>query len=158
MDKSKSPQTADLKSALSQLETTLEEYLVKKAPFTIPNNIRELLVKIAPWLVLIGVILAIPGILVLLGLGTIVAPFAVLGGVRAIGTFSLSMIFVVIVLILEAIALPGLFKRSRSGWNFLFYATLVGVIQNIISFNIGGLIIGSLLSLYILFQVKGYYK
>lgn len=112
---------------------------------------------IAPWFTLVGVIIAIPAVLVVFGLGAIVAPMAFLGGATAGATFSLSIVFLIITLILEVLALPGLFKRSKSGWNFVFYSTLVGVVQNIITFSLGGLIIGSLIGLYVLFQVKERY-
>ena len=154
----KSSKTGDIGGSLSKLESTLEEYLVKKAPFTLPKGLKDFIVMIAPWFALIGVVLAVPAILTVFGLGAIIAPMAFLGGVRAGTTFSLSVIFMVITLVLEALAIPGLFKRSKSGWNFVFYASLVGVVENIISFNIGGLVIGTILGLYVLFQVKEYYK
>jgi len=40
----------------------------------------------------------------------------------------------------------------------MFYASLLGAVQNAVSFNLGGLVVGTLLSLYILFQIKSYYK
>jgi len=85
-------------------------------------------------------------------------PLGYLGGLRAGATFSLTMVFTVVTLVLELIALPGLFKRSKSGWNFIFYASLVGIIQSVVSFSLGGLIIGGLVGLYVLFQVREYYK
>lgn len=148
---------SDLKSIISQLDTTLEEYLVKKAP-AIPANIREIIVKIAPWLTLIGVIMSIPAVLAVLGLGAMMAPFAFLGGMSTGAVFSISIVFLVITIILEALAIPGLFSRSRKGWDMLFYATLVSAVSSIVTFNIVGLIIGTLISLYLLYQIKGYYK
>ncbi|KKU12762.1 MAG: Chromate transporter, partial [Parcubacteria group bacterium GW2011_GWC2_45_7] len=55
------------------------------------------------------------------------------------------------------LAIPGLFKRQEKAWKLLYYATLLGGLQNIVTMQIGGLI-GTLVSLYLLFQVKGYYK
>ena len=43
-----STKNTDLKGALGQLEKFLEEYLVKKAPFTLPTNIKEIIVNFAP--------------------------------------------------------------------------------------------------------------
>lgn len=156
-DAKSSPNTS-LTGALSQLENTLEEYLVKKAPFTLPTGVKDFIVMIAPWFTLVGLILAIPAILMVFGLGAIVAPMAFLGGVKAGTTFTVSIAISIVALVLNALALPGLFKRTKSGWNFVFYSSLVGVISNIVTFSIGGLIIGSLLGLYVLFQVKEYYK
>lgn len=149
-------QNSDLKSVLKSLDQTFDLYLIKKAP-TIPPNIRELLVTIAPWFTLIGIVLSIPGILILLGLGTLFAPFAVLGGVTGAATLVSFLLFLP-ALVLQALAIPGLFNKSKQGWNFLFYATLLNVVQNILTVNLAGLIIGGLLSLYILYQIKTYYK
>jgi len=148
----------DVGSALGQLENTLEMYLVKKAPFNLPDNIKEIIVKFAPWITLILLVLALPGILLILGLGTVLMPVSYLGGVRAGAGFSIAMIFTVITLVLEVVALPGLFKRSIKAWRLVYYASLVSALENLISFNLGGLIIGTLISLYILFQVKEKYN
>jgi ribosome-associated toxin RatA of RatAB toxin-antitoxin module len=61
-------------------------------------------------------------------------------------------------LALEAIALPGLFKRTMQGWNFMFYSQLVSIIGGILSYNIVGTLIGAVIGLYILYQVKNKYK
>ena len=45
-------ETTSPMKGLAQLESVLEEYLVKKAP-GIPANIKELIVKFAPWLTII---------------------------------------------------------------------------------------------------------
>lgn len=142
---------------LQQLETTLEEYLVKKAP-ALPDNIKEIIVKFAPWITLILLIMALPAVLILFGIGSFMMPVSYMGGFRTGNTYTLSMIVLAISLVLEALAIPGLMKRTRQGWNLVFYSTLVSTVSNIISFNIGSLIIGTLISLYILFQVKSYYK
>lgn len=143
---------------LVQLENLLDEYLVKKAPFTLPDGWRETIVKFAPWMTLILMLVALPALLAIFGLGAIFAPFSYLGGIQTGLNYTLGLVAAAIAVVLNALAIPGLFKRTRQGWMFLFYATLVGVVENVIHFNIGNLILGSLLSMYILFQVKGYYK
>jgi len=145
------------KTYLKQLEDLLTEYLVKKAP-ALPANIKEVIVKFAPWATLVIFIITLPIIFAVLGLGAILAPFSFFGGITAGTNYILTLIFSVIQLVLEAMAIPGLFKRTRSAWNLVFYAALVGAVQNIATFNLGGLVIGTLLSLYILFQIREYYK
>ncbi len=147
----------DYKSYLKKLEDTLAEYLVKKAP-ALPSNLKEALVKFAPWATLVIFILTLPLVLAVLGLGAILAPLSFLGGVTAGAGFTISLVFSAVELVLEAMAIPGLFKRSRQGWNLVFYAALLGGVRNIVTFNLGGLVIGTLLSLYLLFQVREYYK
>lgn len=150
----------ELQSTLGQLDETLHLYLVEKAP-QIPPAWKEIIVKIAPWLTLISVIITIPALLIVLGLGAVVAPFSFLAGAQSGVGFMMSLlalVFLLPVVVLEAMAIPGLFNRKMSAWRLVYYSTLISGVQNIISFNIGGLLIGTLLGLYILFQVKEYYK
>lgn len=153
----------DFKGAVGKLESTLEEYLVKKAPFQLPDNVKEIIVKFAPYLAILGVVMGIPGVLALLGAGTILAPLGLVGGMMTGRPFLgfgyiVSVLFLGVMVLLEGLAIPGLFSRSKKAWTFLYWSALVGVVQNIVTFNVGGLIIGGLISMYFLFQVKEYYK
>lgn len=151
---------ANNQSALASLEDTLDLYLVKKAP-SLPSNIKELLVKLAPWLTLILLILSLPLILVAFGLGALVAPFAFMAGptygVSYGLTYTLSMVVLAVSLLFEALSIPGLFSRSVSGWRYAYWAALVGVVANLLSFNIVGGLISALIGFYILFQIRSYY-
>jgi len=151
---------AENESALTLIERTLQEYMVAKAP-PLPENIKEILVRIAPWATLIVLLVTLPLVLFALGLGALLAPFAFLAGPGAglhYGMmYMLSMLVLGVSVVLEALSIPGLFKRSESGWRFAFYGTLVGVAYNIVSFNLIGAIIGGLIGFYFLFQVRSYY-
>jgi hypothetical protein len=68
------------------------------------------------------------------------------------------MVALVVVIVLAAMAVPGLFKREEKAWRFLFYASLVNVVSGFFGGDWVGMIIGALLSWYVLFQVKEYYK
>lgn len=142
---------------MNQLVDVLDLYLVKKAP-AIPPGIKEAIVKYGPWIVLVLLVLAAPALLALVGLGSLLMPVSFLGGVQEGASFSIGIIVTLIAVILEIIALPGLFKRAKSGWNFMFYSTLVSAVGSLLSLNLVGLILGTLISLYILFQVREYYK
>ncbi|OGK08966.1 hypothetical protein A2767_03030 [Candidatus Roizmanbacteria bacterium RIFCSPHIGHO2_01_FULL_35_10] len=142
---------------MKQLEDLLHEYLVKKAP-ALPTNIKETIVKFAPWAILVIFILTLPVILFVFGLGALMVPFSFMGGVTAGTNTVITFVFSAVQMVLEAMAIPGLFKNSRNAWNLVYYATLVGAVQYVVTFNLGGLLIGSLLSLYILFQVREHYK
>ncbi|MCR4326395.1 MAG: chromate transporter [Candidatus Roizmanbacteria bacterium] len=142
---------------MKKLDDTLQEYLVKKAP-ALPDSVKEVIVSVGPWVMLVLVVMSLPLLLFVFGLGAVVAPFAFLGGIHAGTSFGVTMIVSLAALVLEIIALPGLFKRSMGSWRLLYYSTLITAVGNLISFNLGGLIIGTLLSLYILFQIKKLYK
>jgi len=151
-----------LTGLIGQLEAILDEYMVQKAFFTFPLGLKEFLVAVAPYLIIISVILSIPLFLSVLGLGAMMMPLGIVAGGWGMG-FGLkalvTLIMTGVVVAIEVFALPGLFAKKRSAWRLLFYASIVSFIGSILSFNglVGG-IIGALLSWYILFQVKDMYK
>lgn len=133
----------------------LDFYLVKKAPFQIPDAGRELIVRFGPWITLVLLILLLPLLLVALGLGALVIPF---GGVGYAESFSLLTIFVIVEIGLMIAALPGLFARKMTGWTLLFYSQLVAVVHSLLMGNIIGGLLTALIGLYILFQVRPLYR
>ncbi len=149
------------KGYLNQLETTLDLYFRKKAP-ALPKGGKDFIVMIAPWLVIIGVIFSIPSILLILGLSNL--------GISEYGDFSqavtgrptaiyyLSTILLLVAVVLEIMALPGLFAKKRRGWELIFYSTLVSLVSSLVAMSIAGSIIGALISFYLLFQIREYYK
>jgi hypothetical protein len=152
----------DLKQALGQLEETLETYMVKKTPFSIPKNWKELIVQFVPYLTILRIIVSVPAVFAVLGLGALVSPFTAFLGPRYAPSYSfnyvLSMVALAVVIVLAAMAVPGLFKREEKAWRFLFYASLVNVVSGFLGGDWVGMIIGILLSWYVLFQVKEYYR
>jgi hypothetical protein len=151
-----------LKGEVTKLESILEGYMVKKAPFQIPAEGKEFIAKISPYLIIIGAVMFIPALLALLGIGAVLSPFAMMGGgygmMGGYGAWSISLVFGVVAFALEIMALSGLFKRTKASWRLVYYATLVSLLGSIVSFNIIGGIIGAIISWYILFQVKELYK
>ncbi len=149
-------------ASLAKLEETLDLYLAKKAP-SLPKNIKDAIVNFAPWITIILMVIAIPAVLLVLGLGALVAPFSVLLGPAAAAsygfTYLISTIILAVTIILELMAIPGLFARSKKGWRLVYYATLIGFVSNLFHpLNIIGSLISAIIGLYFLFQVKEYYK
>ena len=145
---------------LGQLEGTLDEYFGKKAP-ALPQNIREFIVKVAPYLTIIGIIFTVPAILLLLGIGSVATVLAPVGGapaVTSVPTMWAGILLLIPVVVLEAMAVPGLFSRKASAWRLVFWAQLISIISNLVQFNIIGAIISALIGFYILFQIKSIYK
>jgi hypothetical protein len=140
----------------------LDFYLVKKAPFQIPDAGKEIIVKFGPWAVVVLLVLTLPALLVLLGLG---AAFTTFGGAAYATGFGLSTILLLVYLGLQVAALPGLFARKMMGWRLTFYARLVSFVSGLLAvptFLIGGALIWGLIwlvvTLYVLFQVRALYK
>ena len=133
----------------------LDFYLVKKAPFQIPDGGREWIVKFGPWITVVLLILTLPLLLVALGIGAVFMPW---GGVGYATGFGFLTLVVIVELGLMIAALPGLFARKMSGWQLLFYSQLVSIVYNLLTGSIvGGLLFG-LIALYILFQVRPLYR
>jgi len=132
----------------------LDLYLVKQAPFQIPDGGREWIVKFGPWITVVLLILTLPILLFALGLGAIFIPF---GGIGYASGFGVLTLFVIVEVGLMIAALPGLFARKMAGWQLLFYSQLVNIAYNILSGHVVSALLGGLIALYILFQVRPLY-
>jgi hypothetical protein len=55
-------------------------------------------------------------------------------------------------------AIPGLFKRTKSAWNLMFYASLVNILSNLFDGSLISAAIGAVISWYFLFQIRRFYK
>lgn len=140
------------------LEDTLAIFFEKKVP-SLPMGAKDVIVKLAPWLVLLLTVLLLPAFLGVVGLSTALTPMYYYGwGAQRGGFLLLQGLFTVALIILYVLALPGLYKRARSGWQYMYYAALLGVVRNLVTFDVSGLVIGSVISLYVLFQVRAMYR
>lgn len=146
---------ADSTAAPKDLIGFLDFYLVQKAPFQLPDGVREFLVRYGPWIMLVLMVLSLPAILFVLGLGTIAMPF---GGVGYATGFGVAAIAMIATFVLNALALPGLFARKMSGWTLLFYGELVSIASSLLQGAVVSAVIGGVIGLYILFQVRTLYK
>jgi hypothetical protein len=147
--------TEDTSQPPKDLIGFLDFYLVKKAPFQIPAAGREWIVQYGPWIAVVLLVLSLPAALFVLGVGTTLMPF---GGWGYATGFGMAAIALIIHLVLMVLALPGLFARKMSGWRLMFYAQIVSAVSSILAGSILGGLIGALISLYILFQVRVLYK
>jgi hypothetical protein len=158
MSTSKAP---DYKASLEQLETMLGDFFGQKAP-AMPENFKETIVSFAPYLAIIGIVISLPAIFAILGIGAMMGPFSAFMGagyMMSYGfTYYIGIIALIIGAVFELLAIPGLFKRAMSAWKFMFYASLISFVASILQGNLSSAIIGGLIGMYILFQVKALYK
>ena len=54
-------------------------------------------------------------------------------------------------------ALPGLFTRKMSAWTLVFYSQLAGIAVSLLAGALFGAIVGGLIGLYLLFQIRALY-
>ena len=113
-----------------------------------------MIVKIGPWVLLVLLLLTLPVVLFVLGLGTMLMPF---GGVGYATGFGFAAVFLILYFVLTIASLPGLFARKKAGWNLAFYGQLLSIVHSLAIGSILGAIIGGLIGLYLLFQVRTLY-
>ena len=127
-------------------------YLVKKAPFQLPDAVKEFIVKFGPWITAMLLIRWLPALFRVFGVSVAYGPYDV-GGFGLLWSVALCVYLALMVL-----ALPGLFARKMSGWTLMFYAQVVSVVSSLVSYQVVGALIFGLISFYILFQIRSLYK
>jgi hypothetical protein len=144
------------------LEEQLEQIFIDKLP-PFPDNIKDVLAKIAPWGYMIYAFFGIIGLLALFGFGIIGSAASVLGGEVGMGGMILiTSIISGISILLMIFSVPSLLKHGRIGWVLVYYGWLVGLINTIVTntalyLSIGGLIGGIVFTgivLYLHFQMR----
>ena len=128
------------------LTKLLDLYLVQKAP-SLPKNIKDFVFKWTPLFNKISIGLSCLSLLIIaiaIFFNPIINTLTLIGGIISV-VYSIQ-------------AISGLSKNEYSGWENIYKATLVSIPIGIISGNIiFGLLVSSI-TLYVLFQVRSYYK
>lgn len=140
----------------NQLVSTLEGWF-KQLP-ALPANAVDGLVTFSPWIALIFGILGIIGGISSFGLLSMFAPVAVIGG--AAGGFGMGFIAALIWLVssvLLLLAYPGLKAKKKAGWMMFFWSQIVSAVATILTVSVGG-VVGVVIGLYLLFQIKAKYN
>lgn len=86
------------------------------------------------------------------------SPLGGTGSVTLVPTMWVSILLLIPVVILEVMAIPGLFAKTAKAWRYMYLAQLIAVVSSLIQFNIVGALLSALIGFYILFQVKSLYK
>lgn len=134
---------------------TLED-VYKNAP-KLPENARETLVKITPWIALIFGILGVLAGISLIG----VSPLGLFGGVHNSALLLLSGVASLVASVMMLMAYPKLNKRMMGGWVLLFWSEVVNIASSLLTLSVGSVlstVIWAAIAFYILFQIKSYYK
>lgn len=136
-------------TAFPPVEEALEQQLGDKGKLILPERYREGFVKFLPWVVLLFLPIHFAAVLLLLGvtaLGTLFGSFSFGGALLSSGVF-----------LLDVIALPGLFARTRKGWTFWVYALALGAASSLLSLSVFGLLM-SVVFFWVAFQIKYQYR
>lgn len=165
-------------SMSDQLETKLNQVFEKNAP-KLPESGKKALVEWAPWVALAAGILtwvAAYGLWtwahVASGLLSYINSVCTVYGDSNCSSPTdnmtlwvwLGVIFLAVEGALYLLAFPGLRDRKKTGWNYLYWGALVGLIYTVISLftgygimNVVVSLLGSAVGLWLLFQVRGMY-
>ncbi len=164
----KSVGTETVKASVKGLEGTLNDMLVKNAPFQLPENARKWIATYAWIFELLFVILGGLAFFALLGVLGIVSTVAAIPATYG-GSYLLFAWLALLVLgaevVVGAMAVPKLKALKKAGWNLSYYMALFnfafGVLNAIANAALFGIVtqaISSLIGLYVLFQVRSYFK
>ncbi len=138
------------------LEKEVGNVFAKFPPF--PEGLTDFLVMLAPWGALIGAIFGILGFLTLVGVGSFVSVLSI--GIASYGStwqMWVSIIGLGIAAVMYLLAFQPLRNKSMRGWNMLYYAFLVNLAVNVLTFSLFGLIITFLIGGWVLFQIRPRY-
>lgn len=134
----------DLGQLFVKLETFLDLYLGKKAP-SIPDKYKEMVVKFGPYILLLPILFEIQFVL------------AFISGLFFVGSrlgygfpiFSFFNLLILVMTVLQIVSFFWLIRRQKRGWTLIYYVSLISLLSSPIS---------AVVSLYLLFQIKSYYK
>jgi hypothetical protein len=143
------------KDLMQTVDATFTDIFVKKLP-PLPENAKEAIVKVSPWIALIIIILTAPIALSIFGLGALLSPLAVLAP-ASYSAGVITMALALFELVLLAIAFTPLKKREKKGWTYLFYSQLVALASSFLSVSLSS-ILAAAIGFYILYQIKPKYN
>jgi hypothetical protein len=166
--------------SMHKFEKQIEEWL-RPLPH-LPTDWRKWLANNVWWIVLVGVILSVIGVLIIAG--ALLTAFALIGTVTTVYGVNVvnqsysswwyvasvvSLLFLIATLVIEAMAISPLKSQKKKGWDLLFITFLLGIASSIVSVFLGlftgsmfssllGGIVGAVISAYFLFEIRSYFK
>ena len=142
---------------MNQLEGTLRDAFGKLP--SLPTSIKDLIVKLAPFVALVAFIVNLPVLLIYLGIGGLATTIQEAAGRFAvIGYGTIGTVFSVALLALEGLSIPGLFSRTMAGWRYAYWAVLVQGLSTLLTGSLMAFVINTGIALYVLFQVRSSYR
>ncbi len=135
----------------------LDGLLGNRAPIQIPGKLKFLMAKFGHWLVIGLMVLVLPGQLISLGWRAGMLPFASMGGTDSTLQVAFALATLLFLIVMLIMALPGLHGRKVIGWQLLMLCNVINMAYGLLNGGIVGPILGLVIGLYVLFQVRRYY-
>lgn len=154
---------------MQELEQKLNEVFVKNAPVQLPKNFKTWLADYAWIFALVGFVLGVLAVfplLAVLGLASIVA--SSVGASSYVALAWVSFIALLVYLVVLGISIPKLKNKESAGWDLTYYSTLAYFAYSVVyavSYRSSGAvftlfwnIVGLVVGLYFIFQIRSYFK
>lgn len=175
-DKTQSVGGAPYDTQPGGLEKWLDETFHLKAPFQLPVGVSSWIANNSWWLVLVGAVLSVLGVLSAYNtinyvndttqmLGAYGASTALVG--QSVNMLYVSMASSAIAAVLLFMAYPKLKAHQKAGWNLVYYNYLLNAGLSLVAsalfatativFSLIGFVIGFAIGAFILFQIRGYF-
>lgn len=139
----------------------------------LPKSVREWIADNIWWIVIIGVVLGVMSMAWLLFAAALFGPFLVgyiaatasvqQGALTSLVTI-ISLAAGVVTLILDAMAIQPLKAKLKRGWNLIFLSSLIsfaaGIVSAVLNVSFGGIlgsILGTGITMYLLFELRAYF-
>lgn len=166
---------AKLSGPLAPLENALDGIFGEKSSIQLPKNIKDFLVKVAPWLALLSGVFGLWSAYTLWrwahrandivdGLNDLYGINMRTSTVELGLWFWLSIIMMVVFAVLALLAFPGLKAKKKIGWNLMFYSLVASVAYGVVSLfydgtgSLLGAVVSAIIGAFILFQIRSHYK
>ncbi len=117
-----------------------------------PQSIIDLLRQYFAWIILISSVLSALAILAAFGIASAAFYFVPVHST----VFMLSLVLLGLKALFGILGGWRMLSKAAVGWRFALYSALCGILANILDFGLGG-IIGNLLMIWALFQIRQYF-
>lgn len=119
----------------------------------LPKGAKDFLVKIMPWVSLIGgIALVVLSVLALIG-----SPFVAMAGVGLAANLLLAAVVALAQGVIYLLSFNPLRKGQVKGWNLLFWGEVLYVVTSLLHLDVTSVLF-SLIGFYLLYQIKPSYK
>ncbi len=152
-----SPQPTPAPKAAGGLMVALDDLMGSRAPIQIPGKVKFLMAKFGHWLVILLMILSLPGQLMDIGWRAAMVPFGIITGAGGSLKLAFSLATLLFLIVMLILALPGLQARKVIGWQLLMLCNGINMAYGLLNGGIVGPILGALIGLYVLVQLRRYY-
>jgi hypothetical protein len=141
-----------------QIEEPLEKFFTKTITFVLPTNVKEFIVQYSPYIGIVLGLLLLPFVLGVFGLAGFAGMMGAAAGIGfGIGYYA-SIATAIAQIVMYFLAYTLLIAKKKEGWNLMVYSNILSVVVGVFTATLIGSLLGAAIGLYVLFQVKYYYK